>query len=236
MRGWQQTLWMGTLLGVLLFWPGQLAAAQAAIPNSAITGELRSLASHSALVFVGQITSIQRRTGVVDVAFRVEQTVSGAAAGTYVMHEWAGLWPPGHLRYVVGQRVLAFVYGASAAGLNGPVHGAEGLVPVVVQGANAPRLLDVRRLAAAVVRAPGTPLPSERDGAIPLNDAIASFTQAATGTHSEFTRLPIPITAHPPAAMQPDHGAGGFIAPPVHTAEAPVRAALTLEGPRHETR
>ncbi len=120
------------------------------------------------------------------------------------------MWAPGTQRYVLGQRVLAFVHGASGAGFSSPVHGAEGLVPVVVQGADAPKLLDVRRVAASVVRAPGTRLPDATDGAVAL-DGVLGLIGAARGASASgggtlptvpiLPTLPIPVRAHPPVVF-----------------------------------
>lgn len=220
-------LWRRTLLGVALLCCGDPAGAQAPIPDGAIVGELRTLASHAGSVFVGRITSIQRRTGCVEVTFQVEQPVSGATGSTFVLREWAGLWAPGQGRYAIGQRVLAFVHGAGAAGFSSPVHGPEGLVPVLVQGANAPELLDIRRVAASVLRSSGTPLPTERDGAIPLTEALASLTQAGLPNSSKVSRQSLPLRAHPPAAMQPGHGAPGLVFRPVGVAETPTRVTFS---------
>ena len=216
--------WSRRLLTALLVCCTQAAGAQSAIRNAALLAELQGLANHAALIFVGQIVSVQRQGSVVEVNFRVEQPVSGATARTYTMREWAGLWPAGHQRYAIGQRVLAFLHGASAAGFSSPVHGAEGLVPVVVQGANVPALLDVRRVAAAVVRAPGTPLLTTANGALPLQQVIASLPRTNPPGNVGLLRSSVPLHAHPPAVMQPHTGPGGLrvTAPSVAALGAPV--------------
>ncbi len=157
-----------------------------------IAAELASLASHASTIFVGQISSIERKGSVVEVTFRVEQPVAGAIPANCVLREWAGLWPPGHSRYTVGQRVLAFFHTSSAAGLSSPVHGAEGLIPVVVQGAGAPRLLDIRRVAAAVVRSPGTPLPTDAEAGMLLNDVLDVISPGNLETATIPVYLPLP--------------------------------------------
>lgn len=170
-RGWRGC--GRVLIGALLCgWGGVAAKAEAPGLDAEIRAEVGNLADRAATIFVGQIVGIHREAGTVEVRFRVEQTVRGATGPTVVLREWGGNWAPGQVRYVVGMRVLAFLHGRSAAGLSSPVHGAEGLVPVVVQGARAPRLLDIRRVAASVVRTPGTPLPAEGDGALPLDDVL----------------------------------------------------------------
>lgn len=172
--------------------------AQGATPPAGLAGEFASLASRAATIFVGQVISIERRGGAVEITFNVEQAIAGASGAEYTLREWAGLWPQGQFRYIVGQRALVFLNGTSAAGFGSPVDGAEGVVPVLVQGANAPELLDVRRLSAAVLRAPGTPLATEANGAIQLAEAlplIAAGLQNGAGRlpRPEPVRLPMPV-------------------------------------------
>lgn len=177
---------------------GQGAAA-AAVPQTGLAGEFGSLASRAAVIFVGQVVSIVRRSGAVEINFTVEQAILGAPGTQYTLREWAGLWPQGQFRYTVGQRALVFLHAGSAAGFGSPVDGAEGVVPVVVQGANAPELLDVRRLSAALLRPVGTPLASEAGDAIQLSEAlslIAAGLRQATATgmpRPEPVRLPMPV-------------------------------------------
>lgn len=148
-------------------------------PPTSFEAKLASLTSRSALVFVGQVISTERHGGIVAITFRVDQTVSGEAGGTYTLREWAGLWPQGQFRYAVGDRALVFLREASGAGFSSPVDGAEGFVPVVVAGADAPALLDTRRLACALQRSAGTPLATPDGGTMLLSNAL-------TAVHSEL--------------------------------------------------
>ena len=193
------------LFGALLLAGSLRGSAQVSAAQVGVSAEFQDLAAHAQAVFVGQIVSIQRKDSVEEVTFRVERPVVGAAGASYVMREWAGLWPAGHNRYSVGQRVLAFLHGASGSGMSSPVHGAEGLVPVVVQGADAPELVDVRRLAASVVRAPGTPLPTEADGAVQLTDVLALIGPAGRSTAFEPIRLVLPGRGRLPVALPGRH-------------------------------
>lgn len=201
----RQRLWKtaGKLLCAGMFWVGAAtpAHAQSGVSQQSITDELKVLAAKAGTIFVGQITSIERRQSVVEVQFRVEQPVAGASAAMYTLREWAGLWPTGHNRYVPGQRVLAFLRAGSGAGCSSPVHGAEGLLPVVVQGIDAPRLLDVRRVAASVVRAPGTPLPTEADGAIELASALAVIRPQGLLAATLPRRVALPVRGHDPMGV-----------------------------------
>lgn len=167
------------------------AQGRPAQPQTSVGDELRSLAVRAAVVFSGQVVSIVRLGGVMEINFRVEQQVLGAVGGTYTLCEWAGLWPPGQFRYTVGQRALVFLHGTSAAGFASPVNGSEGVVPVVVQGANAPALLDVRRLAASIQRIPGTPLPTEAQGAMEMADALQMI-QGVLAPASASLPRPVP--------------------------------------------
>lgn len=169
---------------------GVRAWAQAVAPQTTLTGELQSLASRAATVFAGQVVSIERKGGVVEITFRVDEAVVGQPGAGYTLREWAGLWPPGQFRYTVGERALIFLHAASAAGLGSPVDGAEGVVPILVQGANAPALLDIRRMSSALLRKVGTPLATEANGAIQLSDAVAVIT-AAHGTGAPRPVAPV---------------------------------------------
>lgn len=199
-------------LGLALLGAGAAAAetaSQGAVaPQTSLAGELRSLTSRAALVFSGQVVAIDRRAGVVRITFRVEQPVVGAVGASYILREWAGLWPPGQFRYHVGERALVFVRGVSAAGFASPVDGQEGVVPVLVEGADAPALVDIRRLAAALQRAPGTPLPSESDGAIQFSDALAVITAAAgsEATPSRPEPARFPLNSHKSLLQAPSLG------------------------------
>ena len=199
-KGWRSVL--GLVGGALLCVCGVVrGGAQATVPQASISAELQSLAGAAQTIFVGQIVAVQRSKSVVEVSFRVERPVTGLVGQTFTMREWAGLWAPGTQRYAVGQRVLAFVHGASGAGFSSPVHGAEGLVPVVVQGAEAPQLLDVRRVAASVVRAPGTRLPGEADGAIALEEALALLRPEVRGTAVAPGRVSLPLRGRRPVEL-----------------------------------
>ena len=215
------------LAGVLVLGCGGIRAnAQGTVPPTGLAGEFASLASRAATIFVGQVISIERRGGAVEITFHVEQAIAGASGAQYTLHEWAGLWPQGQYRYTVGQRSLVFLNGTSAAGFGSPVDGAEGVVPVIVQGVNAPELLDVRRLSAAVLRTPGTPLATAANGAIQLAAAlplIAAGLENGAGRlpRPEPVRLPMPVRAGA-GGLQGTTGSRGAL--PV--ASAPARAML----------
>lgn len=164
-----------------------------------IIAELQLLRAQASTVFVGQILSVDRKDSAVQITFRVEQPIAGTSGQTFTLREWAGSWPPGSSRYLPGQRVLAFLHPASPAHLASPVHGAEGMVPVIVQGANAPQLVDVRRVAASVVRTPGTPLLTQADGAMPLTEVLQWIAPASSDTAPATpVRIELPVRGRPP--------------------------------------
>ena len=168
--GWRLVVWVAVSGMVWALLLAQSADAESVVrPDTSVGAALRSLASRAEDVFVGQVVRIARKGGVVEVEFRVDQSVMGAQGAEYTLREWAGVWPPGQNRYVVGQRAMVFVYPASASGLSSPVDGAEGVVPVMVQGVGAEPLLDVRRLATRVLRGQGEPLPDLESSAISLS-------------------------------------------------------------------
>lgn len=166
-------------------------------PDASVGEALRNIASRAAVSFVGRVTRVERRSGVVLVHFAVEQAVQGAVGDTYVLREWAGLWPPGQVRYIAGQHVLIFLNGTSSAGVSTPVDGMEGVVPVLVQGASAPQLADVRRLETRVLRAVGQPLSGPDRAAILLSDAVATAAAWKRPLRHEPARVPLPAAYVP---------------------------------------
>jgi hypothetical protein len=219
--------WLPALLA-LLIWPcAQPSRAQTSALDAAVAAEIRDLAGHAGAIFVGQIVSITRSKSVVQITFRVDQGLTGARGRTYVLREWAGLWPQGQLRYTVGQRALAFLHAPSAAGFSTPVHGAEGLIPVTVQGPTAPLLLDIRRVAASVPRTPGTPLPTEQGAGVPLADALALIQPHANAAPLVLTHRLLPTRGEVPGA--PRLGSSPLpVSRPVH--EIPTAPAETEAG------
>lgn len=151
---------------------GQPLGARGSVGSAtSVAGVLRGLAARAGVVFVGQVQSIVPKEGVVEITFLVQQPVLGVVGGTYVMREWAGRWSGGQQRYQVGQRAMFFLHAPSVAGLSSPVDGMAGVVPLIPMGANADALLDVRMLAARVVRPMGSPMVDVGFGAIALTEA-----------------------------------------------------------------
>jgi hypothetical protein len=170
------------------------------MPDASVGSALVNLASRAGVVFVGQVEKIDRKGGLVEVRFAVEQTVVGEVGSTYTLREWSGLWTGGRQRYFVGQRAMVFLHapGTSAGGsegLSSPVDGMDGVVPVVVQGADAEPLVDVRWLETRVQRSVGSKLAGEDAGAITLASATALVRSGRVG--SEPVRLPLPLPVRP---------------------------------------
>jgi hypothetical protein len=172
-------------------------APQVLGPDTSVGAALRSLASRAGVVFVGRVTAVVPRGGVVEVSFAVEQPVLGAVGATYSMREWAGLWAAWQPRYRVGQRAMFFLHAPGAAGLSSPVDGMEGMVPVLATGDGAPEL-DVRWLAARVLRASGAPIADAENGAVALSEA-RSVVAAWRTSQAEPKQLPLPVEMRPVA-------------------------------------
>jgi hypothetical protein len=160
-------------------------------PDASVGSALNNLASRAAVVFAGQVTSIQRKGGVVEITFRVDTPVVGQAGGSYTLREWAGMWPPGQSRYHLGERAMVFLHGASAAGLSSAVDGSDGVIPLV-RGTDGTPLLEVRRLSTRALRKVGQPLADTSTGAITLADAVQVVTSSQTGVRREPSRRPLP--------------------------------------------
>jgi hypothetical protein len=181
----------------------QTPGADASSANTArhepanVAGVLRSLASRAAVVFVGQVESIQPNGGVMEVVFRVEQPVVGEVGETYTLREWSGRWAGGQQHYRLGQRSMIFLYAPSAGGLSSPVDGMAGVVPLIPMGADAEPLLDVRMLATRVERSEGTPIADADFGAIALADALAVVAAWDRGPLPEPVKHPLPVGLRP---------------------------------------
>ena len=88
------------------------------------------------VIFTGQVVAVRRQdgvngaTGVVEIAFAVEDAVRGVSGSAYTLREWAGLWPAGEEPFRVGQRFLMLLHAPNAAGLSSPVGGMDGAIPI----------------------------------------------------------------------------------------------------------
>jgi hypothetical protein len=178
---------------IWLLWPAIAAGAQQQVvagPDASVTAALQNLSKRAATVFVGQVVGIRRDAGVVEIQFRVDTPLVGQTGGSYTLREWAGMWPPGQMRYRVGERAVVFLHGTSSAGLSSVVDGGEGMVPVMADEKGT-LLLDVRRLSTRVQRQIGEPLADVSDGAIALTDALPLI-QSRGAVSIRPVRRPLP--------------------------------------------
>jgi hypothetical protein len=204
------------MLAAAWVWFSALALGQVAAPDVSVAAALRSLASRSGVVFEGRVTAIRPVGGVVEIVFGVEQPILGDVGGIYTLREWGGLWAAGQRRYTVGERVAIFLHSPGAAGLSSPVDGMEGILPVVQVSADSEPLLDVRRLAARVLRPVGSPLVDAGNGAMTLaevKDVVADWKRP---TRPDPVRRPLPFGIEP-APMTP-----------VRVVKEPVRVILPV--------
>jgi hypothetical protein len=191
---------LGGLAAVGLVVGAVSASAQTlAAPDTSVGGALRSLAARASDVFVGQVVGITRLGGVVEIVFRVDQSVAGTQGATCTLREWAGLWPPGEHRYWVGERAMLFLHAAGKAGLRSPVDGAEGVVPVMLSASAGEPQVDVRRLATRVLRSKTAPLPDADNAAIALSEATALVRGWRSVGWREPVLRPLPIELRPVA-------------------------------------
>ena len=121
------------LAAALLFSAGAALAQTSPVPTAA-AAELQQMASHAGVIFAGQVIAVTRNdaAGFVDVRFRIDQALRGCpASGAYVLREWAGLWAGKPDRYRVGQRRLMLLSTRGQAGMNSPIGGLDGAIPLV---------------------------------------------------------------------------------------------------------
>jgi hypothetical protein len=201
------------MFALMLVGVGQRAESQsgsgaAAIPETSVGSVLRNLAARSGVVFVGQVVRIEHKTGTVEVTFQVQQPVLGAVGAAYTLREWGGLWTGGRQRYRLGQRSMMFLHATNGTGLSSPVDGMAGMVPVVVQGADAGALLDVRWLDARVLRAVGAPIANANAGAITLADGISVVAGWKNAELPEPIQQPLPTGVQPAQPVQPLQSSG----------------------------
>jgi hypothetical protein len=120
---------------------------------------------NSGRIFSGTVLKVEHRNSdsssslaITKIVFRVDEAIRNVHRGqTVEINEWAGLWQSGE-RYHPGERVLLFLYPPSRLGLTSPVGNRAGRFAVDRTGrvivkspiAEAPRLVEMRRLIAAI--------------------------------------------------------------------------------------
>jgi hypothetical protein len=132
----RRVLLLSVVFCFVLYWcplvsAEEISGAISLSPDASLGDVLRDLSSRSGVVFVGDVASIAREGGFVDVVFDVMQPLRGSIGSTYTMREWAGLWAAGQQRYGLGQRGIFFLHTPNAAGLSTPVDGMDGFVPLI---------------------------------------------------------------------------------------------------------
>ena len=124
-------------LAAVAFLPAAAHSQDTAPTPGTVEEALHQMSDSAGVIFVGEVTAIRWRegengaSGLVEVAFRVDEAVRGCSDGTtYTLHEWAGLWAGGDPRYRVGQRLLMMLHAPGAAGVSSPVGGMTGAIPL----------------------------------------------------------------------------------------------------------
>lgn len=105
------------------------------------SSEFSNLARAAGTIFSGTVTRLERKPaingqtlGTVNVTFHIENGLRGATRGKqFTVSEWGGLWQSGE-RYLVGERVLIFLYPRSKLGLTSCVSGQMGRFELDPQG------------------------------------------------------------------------------------------------------
>ena len=165
--------WMVWVLALLMTVNGgraqTLTEPAAETTPQTIESALHAMAQQAAVIFAGQVVAVRRQdpvngaTGVVEIDFAVNDAVRGVSGSAYTLREWAGLWTGGDQPFRVGQRFLMLLHAPSAAGLNSPVGGMDGAIPIrgsvlapaLLAGNAAPadgRTVDLRWIATRVLR------------------------------------------------------------------------------------
>ncbi len=146
---------------------------------------LRTLADQAAIIFRGEVLSIQQDGNAVRIDIRVDDGIRGAVTGqAYSLREWSGLWVAGGQRYHVGQRALFLLHEPSAGGFSSPVGGSDGIIPMA--GDDVSSAVDLRWVAARVARTVATRADNAPDGVVTGSATIyaAHGTVAPTAAHA----------------------------------------------------
>jgi len=176
-----------SLLALLSLFAAATPAFPQAAPDTTIANALSNLGDRAATVFAGEVTAIRPLGGVVEIDFRVDQSLKGQPSGAVTLREWSGLWAAGQPRYRLGERAVIFLNPPGANGLSSPVDGMDGILPL------APNAVDIQRLRTRVLRAAGDPMVAST-GAM----SVAAVTAAAFGSPTNLPILkPRPVLPHP---------------------------------------
>ena len=171
--------------------------AQDALPQTT-TDALHAMAQMAGAIFTGQVVAVRRlaaengATGVVEIAFAVEDAVRGVSGSIYTVREWAGLWPAGDQPFCVGQRYLMLLHAPSAAGLSSPVGGMDGAIPVRGGVAAGPQTALASETVASGAAIAGT----SAQAAAPVDGRVVDLRWVATRVVQPLSYRAGPVT-HP---------------------------------------
>lgn len=130
-------------------------AAPGTVPGT-VEDALHAMAQQAAVIFAGQVVGVRRvggmdgATGVVEIEFAVDDAVRGVSGSRFTLREWAGLWAGGDQPLRAGQHYLMLLHAPGVAGLDSPVGGMDGAIPI--RGGVDERVVDLRWVATRVVR------------------------------------------------------------------------------------
>jgi|GEM_PF-1258109 len=202
--------WVG---GFLLY--ASPGFAQAA-PDASLAVALASLTTRAGVVFAGEVTAVRPVGGVVEIDFRITQTLKGNASGSYTLREWAGLWADGQRRYWVGERTVIFLHSAGKSGLSSPVDGMDGVLPLTPDASDT-LSVDIQRLRTRVVRPVGMPMTdaAERMSLAQVASAVKNPSAQDPTTSPVAAPADPPVVARPITNPDPDRLAVPVRRPPV---------------------
>ncbi len=203
---------------------GVLSQADSDTPLAAapVTTEaaLRALADQAAIIFRGEVLSIQTGDDSVRIDLRVDDGIRGVVTGqTYSLREWSGLWVAGAQRYHVGQRALFLLHQPSAGGFSSPVGGSDGVIPLA--GDEVRSAVDLRWVAARVARSVATRPDNAPDGGAYGSGTVYSARGAIAATAAHQASAAANGVAWPAEASS-----GNVLGPDLHSIDSNLVAGL----------
>lgn len=125
---------------------------------------LHAMTRQAGVIFTGTVTRVQRsgsgkQAGIVEIEFALQDTFRGVSGSTYVLREWAGLWPATDEPYQVGQRYLMLLHATGSSGLSSPVAGDDGALLIRTAPDGTPETVDLRWIAARTATSGSVPVP-----------------------------------------------------------------------------
>ncbi len=180
-------------------------------PPATTEAALHALADEAALIFVGEVLTVQPDGNAMRIDIRVDDGIRGVLTGTtFSLREWTGLWAADTVRYHAGQRALFFLHAPSVAGFTSPVGGSDGVVALA--GDEVSAAADLRWIAARVQRTIASRAENAPDGTI----ASANTVYPATGRVSALATKRASATANG-IAWPADAVNGNVLGPDLHS-------------------